>query len=338
MNCAGGYGLGNRSWITCEETVAGPDSTSPASQFQRRHGYAFEVPLRQRGPRLTTPIIPMGRFAHEALATDQETGVVYQTEDAGSGRGSGFYRYIPRDPEALNKGGRLQMLAIRGSAQYDARERQALEKSLRTEWVTIPDPDPDYATSDDPDSVFNQGFERGGVKFNRLEGCWYDSGSVFFVSTSGGDAKNGDVNSDGFREGYGQVWEYRTRGRSEGQLTLIYESPGGEELDSPDNLTVTPRGGLVLCEDDASSADGDTHPLAPGITNVNRLIGVDRDGDAFEFAVNTFSDSELAGACFSPDGDTLFVNIFGASGGTIDENAGTGMTCAITGPWQRGPL
>jgi uncharacterized protein len=52
-------------------------------------------------------------------------------------------------------------------------------------------------------------------------------------------------------------------------------------------------------------------PLAPGITDVNRLIGISIDGEAFEFAVNRLNDSELAGACFSPSGRTLFVNIFG---------------------------
>ncbi len=95
---------------------------------------------------------------------------------------------------------------------------------------------------------------------------------------------------------------------------------------------VTPRGGILLCEDDASSNDGDTHPLAPGITDVNRLIGLTMAGSAFEFAVNTFNASEFAGACFSPDGRTLFVNIFG------DGSPGSGMTCAIRGPWRNGAL
>ena len=78
------------------------------------------------------------------------------------------------------------------------------------------------------------------------------------------------------------------------QLTLHYESPGGEALDSPDNLTVTPRGGLVVSEDDASSAYVDSDPRAPGIENVNRLIGITPDGEAFILAVNTYSDTELA--------------------------------------------
>ena len=82
---------------------------------------------------------------------------------------------------------------------------------------------------------------------------------MFFVSTSGGDVKSGDVNADGFKEGFGQVWEYRQHGRHGGRLVLHYESPGDEVLDSPDNLTVTPRGGLMMCEDDASG-DGRSQP------------------------------------------------------------------------------
>ena len=56
------------------------------------------------------------------------------------------------------------------------------------------------------------------------------------------------------------------------------------------------------------------------------------------FGVNVHNASELAGVCFSPDGDTMFVNVYGLSTGTPAQRAGQGMTCAITGPWRRGPL
>lgn len=108
----------------------------------------------------------------------------------------------------------------------------------------------------------HQGWAKGEATFDRLEGCWEDGGTIFFVSTSGGDVKDGDVNSDGYAEGFGQVRAYQP-GRHGGTLMLVYESPSGAELDSPDNSTVTPHGGLVACEDDASSAFVDTHPLAP---------------------------------------------------------------------------
>jgi secreted PhoX family phosphatase len=299
----------------------------------------FEVPVDRTlgdAPR-SEPLKAMGRFSHEASATDQRTGIVYMTEDPGGGRGAGFFRFIPDDPWNLAVGGKLQMLGIAEQPNLDAREGQTAGAPLPVVWIDIPEPDPDYRNLADLRGVFEQGWALGAAKFNRLEGCWWSRGSVFFVSTSGGDVKNGDVNADGYREGFGQVWEYRPQRHKPGHLILHYESPGGEVLDSPDNLTVTPRGGLLLCEDDASGAV-DTDPRAPGLENVNRLIGISPRGEAFVFAVNTLNTAELAGVCFSPDGDTLFVNIYGLSTGTPAERAGAGMTCAITGPWRKGPL
>jgi uncharacterized protein len=365
VNCAGGYGYRYRGWITGEETL---------STFGERHGYAFFVPV-DRGPddpKGGEPIVPMGRFSHEAVATDQRTGIVYQTDDPGSGVGAGFYRYIPDDPRDLFAGGRLQMLGIRDLPRADLREQQVVGRSLPVQWFDIEDVDPAATTNSDPTSVYGQGYGQGGAKFNRLEGCsWDGHRSIYFVSTSGGNVKNGDVNTDGFAEGYGQVWRYRVgrdhghwhgnghgngrdhghwhgnghgngRGHGhhddDGKLTLIYESDGAEALDSPDNLCVTPRGGLILCEDDASS-DSDLDQNAPGIEDVNRLIGYGRDGRVFEFAVNRLNDSELAGATFSPDGKILFVNIFGDATGAVSPYTGNeAMTIAITGPWSKGPL
>jgi uncharacterized protein len=328
VNCAGGIGFGSRSWLTCEETTAG------MPPWGQPHGYVFTVPLNVEPGELphAEPIKSMGRFSHEAVAVDQDTGIVYLTEDAGSGVGSGFYRYLPADPADLQAGGLLQMLGIIDRPQYDTREGQTQGLALPVVWFDILDPDPIAAGNSSPTRTFNQGFTPGGAKFNRLEGCWWDRNSVFFVATSGGDVKNGDVNADGFREGYGQIWQYTPEGSSGGHLRLVFESPGQAVLDSPDNLTITPRGGLLLCEDDAGGSDADTHPLAPGLVNPNRLIGISPAGEAFEFAVNRLNTAEFAGGCFSPSGRTMFVNIFG------NGTACSGMTLAITGPWSSGPL
>lgn len=337
VNCAGGISYRHRYWLTGEETVGGPNSADPLAQFAKRHGYLFQTPVR-RGPNeleVGVPIVAAGRFSHEAAAVDQRTGVVYETEDPGSGVGAGFYRYTPNDADDLAAGGVLDMLAIVGRPQVDLREGRTRGERLAVDWVRIDEPDPELTSVGDARSTFNQGWAKGGAKFNRLEGCWEDGGTIFFVSTSGGDAKNGDVNTDGYAEGFGQVWAYRP-GSAGGTLVLVYESPSGAELDSPDNLTVTPRGGLIACEDDASSAYVDTHPLAPGIDNVNRLIGITRAGEAFELAVNVLNGSELAGVSFSPSGRTLFFNLFGRA--RFDEDPVEGMTCAVTGPWRGGPL
>jgi secreted PhoX family phosphatase len=335
-NCAGGISYRRKYWLTGEETVGGPDYVDPAFRFTKRHGYLFQTPV-DRGPGELEPGVPItaaGRFSHEAAAVDQSTGIVYETEDPGSGFGAGFYRFTPNDPDDLTAGGELHMLGIAGQPKLDLRQGRTRGEALPVTWVKIGTADPDVKSIGDEKSTFNQGWNANGAKFNRLEGCWEDSGTIFFVSTSGGDVKNGDVNSDGYREGYGQVWAYSP---ADSTLTLIYESDGtGQDADSPDNLTVTPRGGLIACEDDASSEDGDTHPLAPGIENVNRLIGITMAGHAFEFAVNVLNGSELAGACFSPSGRTLFFNLFGRA--RFDEDPVEGMTVALTGPWGRGPL
>lgn len=331
VNCAGGYAYDCKGWITGEETVQTYDGI--------KHGYNFLVPVDRESDDAKggQPIVPMGRFAHEAVATDQRTGTVYQTEDAGSGVGSGFYRYIPDDPEDLWAGGALQMLGVIGRPQVDLREGQVVGDTLGVRWFDIAAADTDGQNNNTVGSVYKQGFDQGAAKFNRLEGIWWDGDeSMYFVSTSGGDVKNGDTNSDGYREGYGQVWRYTARSRGDGDLTLVYESDGAEALDSPDNLCVTPRGGLILCEDDASG-DSDLNPANPDIENVNRLIGFSREGGVFEFAVNILNDAELAGATFSPDGETLFVNILGSTSGTVD-SSDEGMTIAITGPWAKGPL
>lgn len=328
-NCAGGIGWQGRSWISCEE-----NSEGPSARVARAHGYCFQVPLEANGPVDAQPIPAMGRFLHEAVATDPATGIVYLTEDNPRGylTGSGFYRFLPVDPADLAVGGTLQMLAIADRPQTDMRTGQERFRPLPVAWVDIDDPDPTHPEG--PTGTFGQGYAKGGALFDRLEGCWYGDGSVFFSSTTGGDAKNGDVRS-GYAEGYGQVWEYRRRGSSGGQLVLLYESPGGEVLDSPDNLCVTPRGGILLCEDDGSDVNlgqDDASTFDPAIGDRNRLVGLTPAGDAFTFAENAVSESEFAGACWSPDGSILFFNMFGT------DAAGSGATFAVRGPWERGAL
>jgi secreted PhoX family phosphatase len=87
---------------------------------------------------------------------------------------------------------------------------------------------------------------------------------------------------------------------------------------------VSPRGGLVLCEDGSGQ---------------EFLHGLTVEGDIFKFAQNNvlngerngfvgdYRGSEWAGACYSPDGRWLFANL-----------QSPGITFAITGPWTSGAL
>jgi secreted PhoX family phosphatase len=305
VNCAGGPTPQN-SWITCEETTAGQ-----TQGFAEDHGYNFEVPASAEDEVEAVPLKAMGRFVHEAVAIDPRTGIVYETEDRGT---SGFYRFIPDRKGNLAAGGRLQMLALKGNrSNYDTRTGQRVGKPLPVRWVDIEDPDPSAAETN-PLAVFEQGKEEGGATFSRLEGCWYGDGSVFFAATDGGDAE------------LGQVWQYRPRGNSGGQLILLFESRSADQLDAPDNVTVTPGGGIILCED----GDGDQF-----------LRGLTQRGRIFDFAQNINNDPddarEFAGATFSPDGETLFVNIQGDTRGPGNPEE-LGMTFAIWGPFEDGAL
>lgn len=306
VNCAGGptpWG----SWLTCEETTAGT-----GAGWERDHGYVFDVPSGADAEVEPVPITAMGRFVHEAAAVDPRTGIVYQTEDRGS---AGFYRYIPDVPGDLVAGGRVQMLKIRGERGYDTRSGQQRTRPMRVEWVDIADPDPAEAGSN-PSAVFEQGLERGGAIFGRLEGCAWGNGAVYLVSTDGGDANEG------------QVWEYRPAGRSGGGvLRLVYESPDRDVLSFPDNITLTPRGNLLLCEDTSRSG-----PALQGLT---------RSGRVFPFCIDVGTEDEWAGATFSPDGSVLFVNLQGSTSGDPRDPGSYGLagrTLAIWGPWHRGLL
>ncbi|MEW6322591.1 MAG: alkaline phosphatase PhoX [Acidobacteriota bacterium] len=295
-NCAGGptpWG----SWLTCEETVFEP---GPGAPWRRRHGYVFEVPVD--GDATAEPLIALGRFVHEAAAVDPATGIVYQTEDA---RQAGLYRFVPKHRDDLSRGGQLEMLAVAGRPRFDTRSNVSSGTLLPITWVPIDLPD---QSGRDGSGVFEQGARRGGATFARLEGCTFSQGRLYVTATSGGNAR------------MGQVWELNPGAAT---LRLLFESPGPDVLNMPDNACPSPRGGLVLCE------DGTMNPCVHGLTD---------EGQIFRFARNNvvldgshhgiegdFRSSEVAGATFSPDGQWLFFNV-----------QRPGFTVAVTGPWARG--
>ena len=155
------------------------------------------------------------------------------------------------------------------------------------------------ASIDAPDDDLRQrGNQAGALRFARGEGIHWGDGELFFCCTSGGAAK------------LGQIMRLRP-GRSGDRLQLFVESRGKTMLDFGDNLTVAPNGHLVVCEDQYTKVVA------------NRLIGVTPGGSTYVLAALT-AQTELAGACFSPDGRTLYVNAYSPA-----------KTLAITGPWMR---
>jgi secreted PhoX family phosphatase len=270
------------SWITCEETTQ-----RAGGRLLADHGFAFDVPATiQPGLAEPRPLTALGRFRREAVAIDPLSGIVYQTEDAPEGV---FWRFVPVRPGDLHAGGQLEALRIRdftGDTANWQRRDVAVGQSFTVEWVAVDDVLGDPA---------RQARERGAHRFTRGEGLWLSGDRLWFTATDGGAQRRG------------QVWML-----TGDRLTLFAEPDDARLLENADNLTVAPWGDLVLCED-AVGRD-----LDPG----QHLLGLNMAGVPYRLGRNRLNLSELAGACFAPDGKTLFVNIYDP-----------GITLAITGPW-----
>ena len=97
----------------------------------------------------------------------------------------------------------------------------------------------------------------------------------------------------------GQIFRYQPsphegtadEGKAPGTLELFVEPNDGDLVDNADNLTVSPFGDLIVCEDGSGE---------------NNLVGVTPAGQLYRFGHNRMNNSEFAGATFSPDGQVLF--------------------------------
>ena len=306
-NCAGGATPWG-TWLTCEE-----DRTTG-------HGFVFEVDPNDPEDELSrTPIRGMGFFSHEAVDIDSATGIAYLTEDdfrgaivgtdqevvedytsneinpatglPGTGsRVSFLYRYIPinmsQEAGALQEGGTLQVLTIDQGPNYNM-DLAFPDNRFQVVWKDV-DPAEPHESAEDLQAA----------RFGRLEGAYFAGGAFWFDDTIGGEAR------------LGQVFRYLPGSNT---LELFYEGTEPGNMESPDNVVVTPWGDLWFAEDEA--IDGDFK---------NRVMGITPDGQVYPFASCRLNDSEFAGPTFSPDGNTFFVNF-----------QNPGITFAIWGPFRR---
>ena len=281
-NCAGGTTPWG-SWLTCEESTMAAGGT-----LNQDHGWVFEVPARAPGLVDPVPLKAMGRFMHEAACVDPRTGYVYQTEDRDDGL---LYRFIPKVKGQLAQGGRLQALAFVDGVR-DTRNwggvTVAPQSWRQVRWI-------DLTNVESPgDDLRKAGAGDGAATFARGEGIHMGDGELYFTCTSGGTAK------------LGQIFRLET---ASDRLQLFFESTDPAQFNYGDNLTIAHWGDLIVCEDQYTDAP------------TNHLRGITPEGIAYPLALLR-AKTEWAGACFSPDGRTLFVNAYRPA-----------KTLAITGPW-----
>ena len=296
VNCAGGVTPWG-TWLTCEETGA----TVAEGYFSKDHGWVFEVdPVNTSNNLNPTPLEWLGRFPHEAAMIDPATGVVYLTEDAGDPNGL-LYRATPTCPMkgygSLRAGALLEALVATDGGTFvpDLSAYEEVGTTLTTTWAAIPDPHAvEAATRNQVEQV---------TRSRKFEGAWWN-GTDGYVSCSYARLDDGSV-----AEHDGQVWRLDPVA---GTLELVVRfgvnpDPAGDGFDAPDNVTVSPWGGLVLCSDGGEA---------------QHLYTVSADGEPSIFARNARDRTEFAGAVFSAEGSTLFVNMYSP-----------GLTLAISGPW-----
>ncbi|MDF1766880.1 MAG: DUF839 domain-containing protein [Gammaproteobacteria bacterium] len=218
----------------------------------------------------------LGKFKHEAVAVDLSENRLYLTEDERDGR---LYRFTATNGLPDLTSGVLEVAAL-----------ESRDDKQWVVWIEVPDP------------LAHEAATRHQVPqsqaFNGGEGIAFHEGVVYFTTKRDN-----------------RVWAYQVASQ---ELEILYdiETAADPLLAGVDNLTVTPRGEVLVAED---GGDMQVVVLTPGsgavptaVVPLLQVVGHD--------------DSEITGPAFDPSFTRLyFSSQRGASGDNRD-----GVTFEIT--------
>lgn len=133
------------------------------------------------------------------------------------------------------------------------------------DWVDVPDRDAKTV------SVRKQFTDGQVTRARKLEGMWCGDGGVYIVSSYARTESPGQAHD-------GAVWFYDPKRRTLTLKVLLGVNPDPSKdgaFDGPDNITVSPYGGLVIAEDGegvqhlfGATDSGRTYPIARNELNI----------------------------------------------------------------------
>ena len=242
------------SWVTCEETVNGPDVGARLHRC-RQHAPPEAPRLHLRGARRRAvepdcrSCTPAGSPTRQRPSAPDE-GNLYLTED-NFAFPSGFYRYIPpENPMAAGRArGRRPAADAQGRRGRPGPPRRRTRRngaSYPVEWVDIDEPvpggptvwfpSPDRRTTRRSCSSATRAAAQGAARFSRLEGATFAQGRGLLHVDPGWRRGRDRARADRrLRERDRAGVVVQTRGSQ--TLTCRYQSPDATALELPDNIT-----------------------------------------------------------------------------------------------------